>query len=397
VEPLRESGTMEDNSLEESLKLLQNCTELESLERKLKQFNVFDVLRLGDQESCHSNFLAWLLDPNQNHGLANLFLQKWLQQAFKTSDLADPLGLDEYSFEHVQVLREWNYVDLLIKIETPNKKPLVIAIENKTWSIQHSNQLTRYHKRVTEAYPHAKCFFVLLSVNREDPKDDRFRIATYEQVRKTLKKCLDESPNGIKDEPRLIIEHYIQLIRDKFMPNPDIEELARKIYTDHRQALDVIFRLRPSNILREAVVNEIVADKSLGLRFLGPKKGELIYLMPISWDTDKNETGEIVYLQLELGSRLTLKGLMGKVDPTWRSETFALLTMPNWPKELTNQSLAVKWVTFYKSEIELEGIDPEAAKVMQWLKMEMEIPEFGKILQTVANRLTPRRADLSAN
>jgi PD-(D/E)XK nuclease superfamily len=92
---------MEDNSLEKSLKLLKNCPELESLERKLKQFNVFEVLRLGDQESCHSNFLAWLLDPHQNHGLAKSFLKKWLKEVFKTSDSADPLELDEYSFEPV--------------------------------------------------------------------------------------------------------------------------------------------------------------------------------------------------------------------------------------------------------------------------------------------------------
>jgi hypothetical protein len=290
----------------------------------------------------------------------------------------------------VQVFREWNYVDLLVTIGTPDKKALVIAIENKTWSIQHSDQLTRYHKRVTEAYPNAKCLFVLLSVNGEDPAHGSFRIATYEQVRKTLKECLYESPNEITDERLLVIEHYIQLIRDKFMPNPDIEELARKIYTNHRQALDVIFRLRPSNILREAVVNEIEADKSLGLRFLGPKKGagELIYLLPTSWDTAKNKRGDIVYLQLELGSRLTLKGLMGKVDPTWRSETLALLlTMPDWPKELTNQSLKAEWVTFYRSEAELEGMDAEAAKVMQWLKKEMETAEFGKMLRTVAGRL----------
>ena len=113
-----------------------------------------------------------------NHGLAKSFLKKWLKEVFKTFDSADPLELDEYSFEPVKVFRKWNYVELLVKIGTPDKKALVIAIENKTWSIQHSDQLTRYHKRVTEAYPNAKCLFVLLSVNGEDPAHGSFRIAT---------------------------------------------------------------------------------------------------------------------------------------------------------------------------------------------------------------------------
>jgi hypothetical protein len=81
---------------------------------------------------------------------------------------------------------------------------------------------------------------------------------------------------------------------------------------------------------------------------------------------------------------------MGKVDPVWRKETFASLSMPDCPKELTTQSLSVEWVTFYKSEAELDGIDAEAAKVMEWLKKEMETPKFGKMLRTVADRLDPR-------
>lgn len=73
---------MEDNSPEESLNLLKNCPELESLERKLKQFNVFEVLRLGDQESCHSNFLAWLLDPNQSW-TSKVVSQKMVEGGFQ--------------------------------------------------------------------------------------------------------------------------------------------------------------------------------------------------------------------------------------------------------------------------------------------------------------------------
>lgn len=80
---------------------------------------------------------------------------------------------------------------------------------------------------------------------------------------------------------------------------------------------------------------------------------------------------------------------MGKVDTLWRRQTFALLTMPDWPKELTNQNLEGGWVTFYKSEVELEEIDAEAAKVMEWLKKEMETPEFGKMLRTVADGTDP--------
>ena len=99
---------MKDNSLEESLKSLANSVELAHLESKIAPFNVFELLQVGRLELCHSNILAWLLDPRKNHGLEKSFLKRWLYEVFRTTGL----DLDAYSFESVQVLREWNNIDL---------------------------------------------------------------------------------------------------------------------------------------------------------------------------------------------------------------------------------------------------------------------------------------------
>ena len=44
------------------------CDEnLKKLEKIFGQFNIFDCLKLTRAEIRHSNFLAWLLNPNETH------------------------------------------------------------------------------------------------------------------------------------------------------------------------------------------------------------------------------------------------------------------------------------------------------------------------------------------
>jgi PD-(D/E)XK nuclease superfamily len=112
---------MQCNSPEESLHSLANCIDLARLEDKLKPFNIFELLQLGHLELVHSSILAWLFDPSQSHGPGDLFLKRWLTQVLRDSEPASastcsPVDVDKYSLKAVEVLAEWNYIDLLIKI-----------------------------------------------------------------------------------------------------------------------------------------------------------------------------------------------------------------------------------------------------------------------------------------
>jgi hypothetical protein len=57
--------------------------DLQRLENALRKFNLFDSLKLVWQEVKHSDFLAYLLDPQQNHGLGDIFLKSLLQSVLK--------------------------------------------------------------------------------------------------------------------------------------------------------------------------------------------------------------------------------------------------------------------------------------------------------------------------
>ena len=66
----------------EQLSALIKDPRIEELELKLKEPNLFYILKFQAAEIRHSNFLAWLLNPKGNHGLNELFLKKFLKNVF---------------------------------------------------------------------------------------------------------------------------------------------------------------------------------------------------------------------------------------------------------------------------------------------------------------------------
>src|SRR5216684_1999823 len=98
--------------------LVVDNPDLERLEALLDQFNIFEAIGAVRQELRHSDFLAFLLNPQQNHGLGDVFLKKLLQKvlvaAYDTSTLVSPIDLDVWNLDQAFVLREWQNIDILL-------------------------------------------------------------------------------------------------------------------------------------------------------------------------------------------------------------------------------------------------------------------------------------------
>ena len=61
-------------------KFLLDIECLASLSKYIDGVNVFDVLKIYKTEIRHSNMLAWLFDPNENHGLKDSFIRGVFQK-----------------------------------------------------------------------------------------------------------------------------------------------------------------------------------------------------------------------------------------------------------------------------------------------------------------------------
>ena len=71
---------IESNDLEKELKNLLDDENLNTINMSVSEFNPFRVLKLEHYEIRHSNFLVWLLNPQESHGLRGVFLKKFLEK-----------------------------------------------------------------------------------------------------------------------------------------------------------------------------------------------------------------------------------------------------------------------------------------------------------------------------
>jgi hypothetical protein len=281
-----------------ALRALVVDSQLRKLEELLGPFNIFDVLKSTHNEIRHSNVLAWLLDPKGSHGMQELFLRRWLMRVYYESDegnanYLDPVEIDTVPFKLVEIRREWKHIDLLVKIVTEKGEQWIVCIENKIQSWQSEKQLEGYRKQVNSAFETARQFFIFLTVREEEPEDAAYVVGTYDQVSSTLKECRDEQGLSLGDGPRMFIDHYLSILQERFMANNEVTDLAQKIYTRHKLALDTIIALRLDNVrkltdkLKELLESDANALKVVPKSF---ERGRLRFV-PADWDNILKNSG----------------------------------------------------------------------------------------------------------
>lgn len=254
----------EEKNLDENIKaFLLDIKCLDELNAWTNHFNIFEVLKISRTEIRHSNMLAWLLDPNENHGLGDAFLRKFLQsyyeefdniQSDKTLHVFDALLADLYS---VNVSREWKNIDLLLYSD---EAKFYIAIENKIDSVEHTSgntevsQLCKY-REILKNEPRFKGYkrlLIYLTPNGDDPITDEEKkywdIYSYKTIVSILNDLEDSERIG-SPEAKLLINNYKEILNKKIVMNEEIEKICAKIYKNYKAALDLLFEYRPDDVL----------------------------------------------------------------------------------------------------------------------------------------------------
>lgn len=242
-----------------------------------KRFNLFDVLKISRMEIRHSNMLAWLLNPNENHGLGDAFLKAIVQIVVQNDDngqynILETLLMDFYSFV---VYREWKNIDILL---VSDAEKFLIAIENKIDSHEHDNQLKKYRDVLAKDYPDYTKMRLYLTPDGEEPSDTNYwDVLSYRDV----VEALSDQKNAIEmaSDVALVVENYLDVLRRDIVEDEKLVEICNKIYAKHRKALDLIFehrvdgRTRLVDIVKNVLAtlsreNMIIADTSSNVSFL---------------------------------------------------------------------------------------------------------------------------------
>lgn len=240
------------------------------------KFNMFDVLKISRTEIRHSNMLGWLLNPNENHGMGDVFLKGILQRLVENDsdgryDVFNVLLMDFYTFS---VMREWKNIDILL---TSTKEKTVIAIENKVGSHEHSNQLNRYRNILEKEYPEYNRMLVFLTPDGEKPSDvENWDVLTYSDVIDVLESATSQIK--VLPDVDLMIKNYIDVVRRDIVEDQQLIAICNKIYNKHKKALDLIFENRidgktqlsdaiKDTLCRLAEEGLIIYDESWGYNF----------------------------------------------------------------------------------------------------------------------------------
>ena len=244
-------------------KVLQNfLLDIECLDELIPwigKVNFFDILKVSKKEVYHSNMLAWLLDPNENHSLGDVVLKGILQRLVKDRgekyNAFHVLLSDLYSFS---VYREWKRIDILL---VSKEEKIVYAIENKVGSHEHGNQLNKYRETLEKEYSDYKRFYIFLTPEGEEPSDSvNWDILTYADVVEVL----ESLPDKIELQPdiELIIKNYINVIRRDIVEDRNLIEICNRIYSKHKSAFDLIFEnVKIDNSLETEIICKTLQKK----------------------------------------------------------------------------------------------------------------------------------------
>lgn len=240
-------------------KFLLDIDCLSELSKWQDDFNIFEILKISRTEIRHSNMLAWLLNPKENHGLGDKVLRGVFQYLAKIPSYNEEslqlMTMDNYLFS---VRREWKNIDILIISE---KQKCVVCFENKIDSKENKGdeekqgQLKRYQNIIDKDYNGYSKYFIFLTPNGEAPSDtENWIIMDYNEIFDIIVNARKTS--DLSNESAFLIDNYISLLRRKIVEDPKLVEICNKIYKQHREALDLIFENKTDSVV-EACENWI--------------------------------------------------------------------------------------------------------------------------------------------
>ena len=310
----------------QKLEQLMLSEDLEELNNRTNQFNVFNALKLQNNEIRHSNFLGWLMTPYENHELGDYFLKEFLKSAIKNFSSSEKTEIDLKdvaftNFSDAEIRREYKNIDILV-ISPQNK--FLCVVENKIWTGEHDNQLSRYADIVDKEFNGYKKLYIFLTpeidiecdlIKRDidSSKTVHYIPMCYRQVYEVINKVLKFKSKHLNDEVKIFIEHYKKMIERNIMGNTDKEivNLCRKIYRENKEAIDLINEYKNpqkelNEILREVLhekdyIQEIVEESNADTLCLPVNINDIDNIKIGNWSNNKNFIASLKFVNFRYG------------------------------------------------------------------------------------------------
>lgn len=218
---------------------------LDRLESRIHEFNPLKVLKVEQFEIRHSNILAWLLDPNENHSLGDIVFKKLVAEILCGDVQTRNHGLQITdillgSFHDAEVLREWRNIDILV---ISRKNNFILFIENKVHASLGDHQLQKYLNIIRETYPSIQHIIpVFLTLSGEEAPHPEYYSFSHTDILTILKAVLDSNKDKMNEKIYDFISYYTKTLEVLTMQDEQLISLCREIYKHHREAIDTIIK-----------------------------------------------------------------------------------------------------------------------------------------------------------
>lgn len=291
------NGEVIEAKEEELEDLFINNSSFNAIVEHVTKFNPIKIMGMERMEIRHSAILAWLMTPNETHGLGDQFLKSFLCEVSRSENgngAVNALQIYEYNFSDAEIRREWKNIDIFVLSRSNN---FVCVIENKFLSTQYDGQLKTYRELIESIFKIKDGFTILpvfLTLNEETPEDDQYRIIRYEKVCEILTQLIGINKNMMPVDARRFLEQYLEVIEEACGVNEQqkgMKELARKLYRQHKNALDFIVKHGANTDFGRAV-HELFGEEPKKMQMInidghmfayGGDNSDQVSFLPKSW------------------------------------------------------------------------------------------------------------------
>jgi hypothetical protein len=380
--------------------LVKGSAEFAELSLRLARFNIFRTLRAQRNELRHSNMLAWLLDPAESHGAGSQFVRLWLAEVFSVAassgapappDMVST-ALAELAIDRVEIHRELDRMDLVVEIHRRDGVPWIVCIENKVDARQGSDQLARYFELTDRRFPGTdQKIHVFLTRRNEQPNHSAFVPVTYATVARALAP-LTEQLSASADQ-KILMRHYLDLLKDEFMPDDGLQQLADDIWRKHRTALEFLADHRVRVVGGSVdVINQAIKERQEEWDIsLCKSDRRILRFIPRAWEIDENRgeawesNGRLLLCELHLpdagNSEVEFQIVLGKAPADVVAKLRTLADDPSGPFKPPKTGTKDHWVKPYivKSNIRPGAMfdhDQLPDQVVKWLSDQLDMPAF---------------------
>lgn len=209
----------------------------------------FEALGVARHEIRHSNFLSDVLNPEGSHGFGDACLRSFIDTLLEAAgEHRLRLELHVESLDRVEVFREWRDIDLLVRLRRgPEHRDLVIVAELKVEAGESKGQLEKYEALVAAHFPDARALHFLITPDEREPSRPDWTPIGFRLL-------VDGFENGVLRRreghatARTMLQAYLAMMRRRYVEDAELEELARRIWAKHGEALAFLMERQPNRM-----------------------------------------------------------------------------------------------------------------------------------------------------